>query len=236
LSKIVMFELRWFGIMDRLLGVTTDNASNNYKMNSCLEDLFSDVTVLQRVFKDAEEGLIDELSTTHFYKAQNQFECAAHVFNLAAQEVLKATRRKFDYQDNMSLGDFIKSQKNLKATDGSDISADLVVQGLNRLSFVIRKIRISPNLGKAFSFHSTALGLTDRVPVTDVCTRWNSTHDMIVFAIQYRRPLDKLISFHFSSIELTAGHWKVLKKLVDVLEPFKNATLEVSKGTILISR
>jgi hypothetical protein len=72
LSVAFIDVLEDFGIADRLLGVTADNASNNTTMMAHMENYYSE--------KYPEAG---------FSVAWNQVECMAHVLNLGAQQILK---------------------------------------------------------------------------------------------------------------------------------------------------
>lgn len=79
LAKAMIEVLCDLDIVDRLLGVTVDNASNNTTMMGCLETYF------QENYPDA-----------GFSVAWNQVECIAHVINLAAQEILKDFKQPID--------------------------------------------------------------------------------------------------------------------------------------------
>lgn len=72
LSKLLIDALKEFGIEQRIMGVTCDNASNNCSMIHELELYY-----------------LQETPTVWFSTERNQIECAAHVINLAAQAILK---------------------------------------------------------------------------------------------------------------------------------------------------
>ena len=72
LSKAMIEVLEDYGIADRLLGVTCDNASNNSKMLAEVEKYYS-----------------ANYPDSGFSVVWNQVECMAHVLNLAAQQILK---------------------------------------------------------------------------------------------------------------------------------------------------
>lgn len=90
--------------------------------------------------------------------------------------------------------------------------------------------------------------------VRDVTTCWNSTYDMLDFAIQYRPAIDAMTAIHdldLRKYELVALEWKIAAELRDVLKVgllvfnflfllltsnvfeqiFKDATLFFSQGT-----
>jgi hypothetical protein len=65
-----------------------------------------------------------------FSVAWNQIECMAHVINLGAKEMLKNYKQPID-------SDYYEP--------GSD-SSDRMVTAVSRLSYLVRKIRLSPKL------------------------------------------------------------------------------------------
>jgi len=55
----------------------------------------------------------------------------------------------------------------------------------------------------------------------DVRTRWNSTYDMLVFAIEHREALESITGkqrMKLRQYELTEEDWKLATKLRDVLK------------------
>jgi hypothetical protein len=79
LSKAMIEVLEDYGIADRLLGVTLDNASNNTTM------MFE----IQKYYAAA-------YPNSGFSVVWNQIECMAHVLNLAAQQILKVFKQPID--------------------------------------------------------------------------------------------------------------------------------------------
>ena len=52
----------------------------------------------------------------------------------------------------------------------------------------------------------------------DVATRWNSTYNMLVFALEYREAIDKISGDRdMRKYELSEGDWDLVKQLCDVL-------------------
>lgn len=80
-------------------------------------------------------------------------------------------------------------------------------------------------------------------------TRWNSTYEMLVFALEYRKPIDKISGDkEMRKYELDEKEWELVRQLCDVLEVrdatslsfsiliytlqlFKDATLFFSRAT-----
>jgi len=55
----------------------------------------------------------------------------------------------------------------------------------------------------------------------DVSTRWNSTYDMLDFALDYRVPIDEITSnrdLNLRKYELQDNEWAVAKTLRDTLK------------------
>ena len=81
-------------------------------------------------------------------------------------------------------------------------------------------------------------------PVKDVKTRWNTTHDTCKRFVELKDPISKVlddaewkdkIKVKEKVVKFSSHEWKVMENLVKVLEPFKEATLELSKASACIS-
>lgn len=53
----------------------------------------------------------------------------------------------------------------------------------------------------------------------DVATRWNSTYDMLKFALEYRCAVDKMVmEKQLQAYELDTSEWEIVSQLTDVLK------------------
>jgi len=52
----------------------------------------------------------------------------------------------------------------------------------------------------------------------DVATRWNSTYNMLVFALEYRKAIDEIsVDRDMRKYELSEDEWDLARQLCDVL-------------------
>ena len=201
LSKAMIEVLEDYGIADRLLGVTCDNASNNSKMLAEVEKYYS-----------------ANYPDSGFSVVWNQVECMAHVLNLAAQQILKGFKQPFDSD----------------TYDVASDSADQLVSAVSRLSFLCRKIRLSPKLRRLMKKICDEKNVKYLVPIIDVSTRWNSTYDMLVRAFEQRNIMSDVLYANkddtLIKLLLKESDWNCVDHLIKVLQPFKEATLLCSKS------
>ena len=65
------------------------------------------------------------------------------------------------------------------------------------------------------------LDLGQRMMPRDVTTRWNSTYDMLEFAVEYREGIDSItgnLNMKLRQYELSEEDWEIATKLRDVLK------------------
>lgn len=114
LCNEMMSILENLGIVEKLFGITADNASNNTTMIQEMEKIYQ-----------------SKYPTASFSLVWNKIECVAHVINLAGQALFKNFKQQVD-PDNYIEND-----------------ADPMVSALSRLSFLVRKIRLSPKMRRS---------------------------------------------------------------------------------------
>jgi hypothetical protein len=74
----------------------------------------------------------------------------------------------------------------------------------------------------AWRGHCEDSGLKFKLMPRDVVTRWNSTYDMLEFALQYRAVIDRITVDkklpQLRKYELDEDEWEVIENLTSVLE------------------
>jgi hypothetical protein len=141
----------------------------------------------------------------------------SHVVNLGAQEVLKNFSQPVD----------------VEYYDANCDSNDQMVTAVSRLCFLCRKIRKSPKMRRLLQKICQEQNCKYLVPIIDVKTRWNSTYDMLVRALDMKELLCETIFRTQDSslirLILQQNDWNCIKNLIDILLPFKELTLFASQ-------
>ena len=100
---------------------------------------------------------------------------------------------------------------------------------MRRLAYVIKNSTtiILPEWTSVLKQHAELSNEADEKPLSicmmpcNISTRWNSTFDMIQFAIAYREPLNDLTgcrAMKLRDYELMEDEWKIAEQLLDVLD------------------
>ena len=110
------------------------------------------------------------------------------------------------------------------------------VSKLRNLSFTI----INSTTLALLAWHDicTKHGLKQRLIPRDVVTRWNSTFDMLEFALKYREAIDAITAertLKLRKYELEPEDWLIIEDLAAVLGKYKIATLYFSSNAANIS-
>jgi hypothetical protein len=147
-----------------------------------------------------------------FNQESMRVRCIAHVINLAVQAFLgKLNSAALDCEDAYD-------EKYLaNAKRGGFIS---------RLRKLVVKVRESPQRRERFASQCDHDQVPHKELIVDVCTRWNSTHDMIERALELRKPLDSMAELNkdLCPYKLTANEWELLKSCRKFFKVFKTAS------------
>ncbi|GLB35657.1 hypothetical protein LshimejAT787_0212220 [Lyophyllum shimeji] len=239
-----------FGIGEKVLSITCDNASPNDTMIDELADLLP-----------------------YFPGAAHRTRCFAHIVNLVAKSLL----RQFDVPKKKAQDALDDAEKDLltlaEGIDLEDLETRTTAEGdlekdnvegwvdevalldeeeAEKLSESVRPVRLVLVKIRKLAFkiiHSSTIllpewrrivagledpKLTDHLIPRDVSTRWNSTFDMLHMALRYRKAVDAITSNRANGLrqyELSGEEWKIASQLCDVLEILKHATTFFSRST-----
>ncbi|KAG2112248.1 uncharacterized protein F5147DRAFT_528837, partial [Suillus discolor] len=81
------------------------------------------------------------------------------------------------------------------------------------------------------------LKLAQQIMPRDVSTRWNSTFDMLNFALEYRNAIDVIVDkqkLGLGEYVLEDGEWMLVKQLHDVLKVCGHMTLSKSNYLVVL--
>ncbi|CAB4482266.1 unnamed protein product [Rhizophagus irregularis] len=193
--------------MTKILGITTDNASNN---NTFLEEVSNEL---------AEKNI-------EFDNVNQHVRCLAHIINLAAQEALKSLKATV----NISEDEFLNQHENIQNNNNQ---VEVVGSILCKLRTLICKIRASPQQREKFSAQCKVADIPDKMVILDVRTRWNSTFDMLVRARELKEPLNTLSNsdINLRSFTLNEKEWECLAEIELILKGFSKATKQICAET-----
>jgi hypothetical protein len=109
------------------------------------------------------------------------------------------------------------------------------VTKLPQLAFAI--IRSTTIALPAWRQTCQTLNLKRRLIPRDVVTQWNSTYDMMCFALNYREAIDSITAdktLKLRKFELFADDWNIIQDLAHILKQYKAATIHFSKNSASI--
>jgi len=245
LAKAFHKMLVSYGIETKILSFVADNASANDTQTTAL-------ATLDNAFEEeAHVRCFNHticLSAKAFLKPFNSaLGAAADIEDCLAD----ADEIAFDEEDDEEGEDEEDDEPDVD--DGIDelealdeLARDTLIVDTNNVRSVITKVR---QLSFAVINSSTialpawlkfceTLDLKIRRLPRDVTTRWNSTYDMLIFALKYRKAIDGITAdkeFKLRKYELDNEEWKIIDDLATVLKQFKQATLYFSQDNASVA-
>lgn len=138
--------------------------------------------------------------------------CLAHIINLACKQLLGKS----------------------ESATASEESSDGV---LKKIRSAIAGIRGSPQRLRTYESSCQKEGLKTRALLRDVPTRWNSTFDMLVLAKEMKAAFARTLASirEIEKYVLSEEEWCVVDSLIDILGPFQEATILISKDRPTLS-
>jgi hypothetical protein len=167
----IMEVIQEYGIADRVVSITLDNASANTSAMKTLEPYIQ--------------------SYIGGYVLHQR--CVCHIINLIVQA-----------------------------------SMSQVSQYLRNIRTSIRFLSISPLAYSKFKGYCKVRGKKPRKFGLDMKVRWNSTYHMLKQVKGYENIFTTFINAQDIGVVLTNTDWKVVTRFRDFLEPFYNATMQLS--------
>lgn len=217
LATHLLTVIHKYQIQSKLFCITTDNASNNYKMMKELSKLLLH-----------HDGIV-------WNGTRNHVPCLAHVLNLA----VKAFLREINVQPPAEETNWMDNRDSDNDDDSSDDDADgfhdtrTLRAKTNDFQSTIQKIRsiskaisFPPSRRQTFEAYCTATKIKPLRAVKDHAIRWNATFNMIERAV-YLKPAINSWTGHkpeLSNLVLTELEWELAEFLLLFLAPFKYAT------------
>ncbi|KAJ5742543.1 uncharacterized protein N7511_011275, partial [Penicillium nucicola] len=205
LSETVIRILQEHGITDRVLSITTHNASNNNTMIQGVQEMVQS----------------HALHNTSVFRVP----CIVHVIQLSLKDLLgkiKANPKNAEAESEWS-GERTKS---LQSAPG--YASGNIVATLKKIRELTVFITASPQRREAFR----ALQITEPklLPIQDVRTRWNSTFLMLERAKKLQRVFNQYCATHqYVQFQLGQEEWRQVEYLLLVTKPFFHYTKILSK-------
>ncbi|KAJ6019888.1 hypothetical protein N7522_000596 [Penicillium canescens] len=195
LGEVVLQILQKHQITDRVLAVTTDNASNNKTLIAAVNDSIRELQL------KTDSTII-------------QVPCLAHIIQLSLIDLLGKIKAspKNDTAESVWSDERVRL---LRARQQKHKIADT----LNKVRGLAVYINGSPQRKEAFlNLQSNGQKL---VPIQDVRTRWNSTFLMLRRAKGLHITFDEYCSYHDQPhFALSAEGWRQIDYLLYILQPF----------------
>ena len=208
MAEILGAVLEEFKLETKLLAITTDNASTNETMVNQLDQS------LKEAFSPRE---------LRFDGLNNYMRCTAHVLNLIVGDILKALRAGGRYDA-------------LRSCELLDL--DILVKDqspLSRLRTIAVWVQATPQRKEQWRLVCQSHRLPDKLIEYDVDTRWNSTYRMLRDGLQAKQQIKKWGEQHRLFACFDDDDWEYLQQIANLLAPFEEMTLEVSKKKPKIS-
>jgi len=187
------------------------NTMAEYNINSSkIQGITTDNASSNFTFMDHLNTLLED-----FDSENKHFVCFAHILNLSVQDFLKLLKVKDDFsevENELEEEECIDSDE--METNGSPVT---------KIRMVAKKIKRSEQLQEKFRNCCETVNVKMLMPAIDVCTRWNSTFQMITWSLKMKTPLNLLCDNNESlnKYRLTNEEWALNISLTNYLRPFQ---------------
>lgn len=204
--------LEKYKILDKLQGITVDNAAAN-------TTFIAELSIL----------LNNKLDGLNFDPLDLHFRCFAHVLHLAVQDFIRELQIDDDNnEDDDDEEEQVESEDRVveeEFEENEEISSESITDKkvIVKLRTIFKKIKYSEQLRKKLEACCKTVEVEMTAPIVDVSTRWNSTHDMIEAGLRMQKALDLLCltNSKLNDYALKKSEWELLTLVVKYLKNFK---------------
>ena len=163
------------------------------------------------------DELIKSLADVNpIFEETRHMPCIAHVINLAVQDGLAGLDIP-EAWDECLVAIFEDEDRMFMINTTSTTLRELVF----RVRQLINGARGSVQRQEKYRLCCNAEGYNDSLPILDVPTRWNSTHEMLIDAYNKRVVLDKMAQLFMSNGDrnfcLNDAEWEMVQHLASLL-------------------
>lgn len=192
-----------YGIVEKLLSVTTDNATN-------MDTMFEELEKLAAAFG------------VPFDSKNFRVRCFIHILNLASRAMINA----------VGDGDSTTYPSDDESDGEDEIEKECskVLPVVAKIRKGVVAIRNSPQRREMFQKQCCVAGIEHKNLLRDVRTRFNATFTMIERAKQMMIPFDMTLNCipKLRKYGLNKEEWQMIDELIKLLSPFKEATVMLS--------
>lgn len=183
------------------IGIVLDNVASNTVF----------IRELQLILQS--EGINFDCEDCHF-------RCFAHILNLGVQDILRELRLDDPEECEESDSDYSKDE-DVVATNN-----DALNNPIKRIRALFLKLKRSEQSTNMLKSACTMTGTKFLSPKIDVCTRWNSTHDMLKVALLLKPALISLFQSNtaFHMYLLSEEEWCLCSEVQKFLKHFKTVS------------
>ncbi|KAG2000826.1 hypothetical protein GB937_010790 [Aspergillus fischeri] len=201
LSSVLLDLLQKHGIEDRVLTVTTNNASNNSTLVESIQDSLQSLK------------LPNQTPIIHI-------PCMAHIIQLGLKELLG--RMEANPRNEREEMEWTEEE------NGAQRENQEIVYTLNKVRQLAVYINKSPQRREAFQ--NLQITEPKLVPIQDVRTRWNSTYLMLRRAKRLQSVFDGFCAqYSRHDLQLSQEEWRQIDYLLAITQPFFMFTTTLSK-------
>lgn len=209
IAKIFHKCLVDFNLLNKLQGITVDNASANTKFMAELAKILP-----------------------NFDPEDQHFRCMAHILNLGVQDLMSSLTLENNYESDEDLSS--ESDENEKDHDQTTTSQFDDIHdsstAITKIRSIFSRIRRSEALRRKFHSACDTAGVqTSVTPVLDCPTRWCSTHDMLAVALKLKGGIITLCSNvpELADFQILEEEWQIIEKVYKFLINFKVLTTKL---------